>query len=272
MDKKRGKKGVRPLFSESSRKGGFYNEREGMKGLILAAGIGKRLRPLTNSLPKALIPVAGRPMIEYSLRGFGRAGIGQVGIVVSPGEQGTVSERLGDGGQWDTQLTYIEQEKPLGTGDALAKAQGFVGEDNFLLAYCDLVSFYDFTKLIESHLKFRPLATLLINREESPETTGQVVWEGDLIKKIVEKPKDKISDYGISGLLIIEPDIFKAIPHIKPSAMGEYYIGDALQYLIDKKFEVRYQKIDTWRVNVNSLEDIKKAEALILKNRSQKEL
>lgn len=243
-----------------------------MKGLILAAGIGKRLRPLTNSLPKSLIPVAGRPMIEYSLRGFGKAKIGQVGIVVSPEDYKTISERLGDGHQWNMKLTYIEQERPLGTGDAVAKAQGFVGEDNFLLAYCDLVSFYDFTNLIESHLKFRPLATLLINKEENSEIAGQVVWEGDLVKKIVEKPKDKISDYGISGLLIIEPDIFKAIPHIKPSAEGEYYIGDALQYLIDKKFEVRYRKIDTWRVNVNSLENIKKAEALILKNRSQKEL
>ncbi len=243
-----------------------------MKGLILAGGIGKRLRPLTNSLPKALIPVAGRPMIEYSIRGLGRAGIGRVGIVVSPGDQETISERLGDGGQWNTQLTYIEQEKPLGTGDAVAKAKGFVGEDNFLLAYCDQVSFYDFTKLIESHLKFRPLATLLINREDSPEITGQVVWEGDLIKKIVEKPEEKISDYGASGLSIIEPDIFRAMPHIKPSAEGEYHIGDALQYFIDRKFEVRYRKIDTWRVNVNSVADIKKAEALILKSQGRKEL
>lgn len=211
-------------------------------------------------------------MIEYSLRGFGRAKIGQVGVVVSPGEYRTISKILGDGRQWNTELTYIEQEKPLGTGDAVGKAQEFIGGDNFLLAYCDQVSFYDFTSLIKSHLKFRPLATLLINIEESPQTTGQVVWEGDLIKKIVEKPKDKISDYGVSGLLIIEPDIFKAMPHIKPSTEGEYHIGDALQYLIDRKFEVRYQKIDTWRVNVNSVEDIKKAEALILNSQSRKEL
>ena len=243
-----------------------------MKGIILAAGIGKRLRPLTNSLPKPLIPVAGKPMIEYSLRGFQKAKIGEVAIVVSPKDYRTIFEKFGDGHQWNMNLTYIEQERPLGTGDAVAKAQGFVGEDNFLLAYCDHVSFYDFTELIKSHLNFRPLATLLINREDNPKTTGQVVWEGDLIKKIVEKPKDKISDYGISGLLIIEPDIFKAIPHIKLSAQGEYHIGDALQYLIDRKFEVRYRKIDTWRINVNSLEDIKRAEALILKNRSQKEL
>ncbi len=243
-----------------------------MKGLILAAGIGERLRPLTNSLPKSLIPVAGRPMIEYSLRGFWKAKIGQVGIVVSPEDYKTISKRLGNGHRWNMNLTYIEQERPLGTGDAVAKAQGFVSEDNFLLAYCDQVSFYDLTNLIESHLKFHPLATLLINKEENPETTGQVVWEGDLVKKIVEKPKDKISDYGISGLLIIEHDIFKAIPHIKPSTGGEYHLGDALQYLIDRKFEVRYRKIDAWRVNVNSLEDIKRAEALILKNRSRKEL
>jgi len=243
-----------------------------MKGLILAAGIGKRFQPLTNSLPKPLIPVAGRPMIEYSLRGFQKAKIGEVAIVVSPKDYRTIPERLGDGHQWNMNLIYIEQERPLGTGDAVAKAQKFVGGDNFLLAYCDHISFYDFRDLIKFHLNFRPLATLLINREDNPETTGQVVWEGDLIKRIVEKPKDKISDYGISGLLIIEPDIFKAILHIKPSAEEEYHIGDVLQYLIDKGFEVRYRKIDTWRVNANSLEDIKRAEALILKNQSQKEL
>jgi len=243
-----------------------------MKGIILAAGIGKRLRPLTHSIPKPLIPVAGKPMIEYSVRGFQKAKIGEVAIVVSPKEHRTIFEKFGNGHQWNMSFAYIEQERPLGTGDAVAKAQGFVGEDNFLLAYCDHISFYDFRELIESHLNFRPLATLLINREDNPETTGQVVWEGDLVKKIVEKPKNKISDYGISGLLIIEPDIFGAIHNIKPSAQGEYHIGDALQYLIDRKFEVRYRKINTWRVNVNCLADIKKAEELILKSRSLREL
>jgi len=243
-----------------------------MKGLILAAGIGKRLRPLTNSFPKPLIPVAGKPMIEYSLRGFQKAKMGEVAIVISPQDYRIISEKLGDGHQWDMNLTYIEQKRPLGTLDAVAKAQKFVARDNFLLAYCDHVSFYDFRKLIDSHLNFRPVATLLVNRDDNPETTGQVVWEGDLVKKIVEKPKDKISDYRISGLLIIQPDIFKAIPHIQPSVEGEYHIGDALQYFIDRDFEVRYRKINTWRVNVNSLEDIKRAEALILKNRSRKEL
>ncbi len=243
-----------------------------MKGIILAAGIGKRLRPLTDFLPKPLVPVAGKPMIEYSIRGFQKAKIGEVAIVVSPKDRWNICEVFGNGRQWNMNLTYIEQERPLGTGDAVAKAQGFVGGDNFLLAYCDHVSFYDFRELIESHLNFRPLATLLINKEDNPETTGQVVWEGDLVKKIVEKPKTKISDYGISGLLTVEPDIFKAISYIKPSGQGEHHIGDALQYLIDRKFEVRYRKINTWRVNVNSLADIKKAEDLILKNRSLKEL
>jgi len=243
-----------------------------MKGLILAAGIGRRLRPLTNSLPKALIPVAGKPMIEYSLNYFPKAKIREVGLVVAAPDHQIISERLGDGKEWNINLTYMEQENPLGTADAVATAQDFIATDNFLLAYCDHVSFYDLKNLIESHLNFRPLATLLVNKEDNPETTGQVVWQGDLIKRIVEKPKVKISDYGISGLLVIEPDIFEAIPKIRPSAEGEYHIGDALQYLIDKKFEVRYRKIDTWRVNVNSLEDIRKAEALILRNRDQKEL
>jgi len=243
-----------------------------MKGLILAGGIGKRFRPLTNSLPKALMPVAGRPMIEYSLESFQKAKIGEVAIVVSPPDYPAIFNKLGKGSKWNMNLTYIEQEKPLGTLDGVAKAEKFVGKDSLLLAYCDNVSFYDLSRLTGHHLTFRPLATLLISKEENPETTGQVVWEGNLVKRIVEKPKDRISDYGISGVLIIEPELFTAIPHIKPQADGEYHIGDALQYLIDRNFEVRYLEIDTWRVNVNSLDDIRRAEALILKNRSRKEL
>jgi len=243
-----------------------------MKGLILAAGIGKRLRPFTSSLPKPLIPVAGKPMIEYSLRGFGKAKIDEVAIVISPNDYRAISKRLGNGRRWKINLTYIEQERPLGTAHAVAKAQEFLGRGNFFLAYCDHVSFYDFGDLISSHLSFRPLATLLVNRDSDPETTGQLVWEGDLVKRIVEKPEHKISDYRISGLLIIEPEIFESIPRIQRSPEGEYHIGDALQYMIDRGFEVRYRKINTWRVNVNSPEDIKRAEALILRNRSRKEL
>lgn len=252
-----------------------------MKGLILAAGRGERFRLRSGSLPKALIPISGRPMIEYPLLNFKKAGLREVGIVVALGEKTRIQQALKG---WEMDFAFLIQEIPQGTARALEIASEFLGQDTFLLAYCDLITPYDFNKIIEEHKRHRPLATLLVNpvrnfvrqsgeigisngvnKEKSHQETGLVLWKGELVTKIVEKPKEKFSDYGAAGLMILEPSVFEALSEICPSAEGEYHIGDALQSLIDKGKEVRYKIIDTWRVNVNRWEDVKKAEELILR-------
>lgn len=237
-----------------------------MKGLILAAGKGKRLNSLSQklNLPKALIPVFNRPMIEYGLDNFKKTKIKEICIIIPPGEKEKFKESLE---KYDFEFIYLVQEVAQGTAKALELAKDFIGKENILLTYCDLITFYDFNKLILEHKKYHPIATILVNKEKDPRVTGLVKWEGEYVTRIVEKPKEKFSEYGSAGLMVLEPIIFSALPYIKPTAEGEYHIGDALQYLIDRGHKVGYKIIDTWRINLNKPEDIEKAEKLIRKKR-----
>ncbi|HCJ67315.1 MAG TPA: hypothetical protein DHV62_08350 [Elusimicrobia bacterium] len=230
-----------------------------MKGLILAAGKGKRLNNLVRkfNLPKGLIPIAGRAMIEYVLDNFQKTKIKDIAIVIPPGRKDKFIDILN---KQNLNLKYIMQNIPQGTAKAVELARDFIKNDNFLLAYGDLFTFYDFNKLVLEHTKYQPIVTLLVNKEDNPQVTGLVKWEGEYIVRIVEKPKEKFSEYGSAGLMVLEPIIFSVLDKIQPSAENEYHIGDALQYLIDRGYKVRYKIIDTWRINLNRPEDILNAE------------
>jgi len=231
-----------------------------MKGLILAAGLGKRLRPITESIPKALISVGGKPLIAYPLLKLKEAGIENVGIVIRPEDYSKFKSSLKFFG---LKIEYIFQKIPQGTAKALECAKDFISEDNFLLCWCDFLSPFDYKKLIKEHLKFKPTATILINKEKDPSGTAQVLFKDYYITKIIEKPSKQFSLWGSTGLLALEPDVFSVIPKIKPSAQGEYHVADVLQYLIDQGKEVRFVKLDTWRINVNTFEDLRLAEKWI---------
>lgn len=224
-----------------------------MKGLILAAGKGKRLMPLTKTIPKALIPIGGRPLITYILLKFKQVGIRDIGIVIKANDYYKFEAALKIP---DISISYIFQKIPQGTAKATLLAKDFLKNERFLLAWCDFVSPFDFRKLIKTHLKYKPTATILINREKDPSGTAQVLFRGHYITKIVEKPKKKLSFWGLTGLLVLESAIFKVLPKILPTVGGEYHIPDALQYLIDQGEMVRFLKIDTWRLNVNTIEDL----------------
>jgi glucose-1-phosphate thymidylyltransferase len=227
-----------------------------MKGLILAAGIGKRLRPLTQTLPKALIPIAGKPMIAYPLLKLKQADIKEIGIVIRPQHYPEFKSILKFK---SLKITYIFQKKPLGTAKAIECACDFIDGRKFLLCWCDFLTPFDFRKLIQKHLRFKPIATILINKEKDPSGTAQVKFSGPYITKIVEKPKRRFSFWGSTGLMSLEPDIFDVFPKLRPSAKGEYNIADALQYLIDNGKKVRFIKLNTWRINVNTIQDLERA-------------
>ena len=227
-----------------------------IKGLILAAGESRRLRPLTRNIPKALIPIAGRPLINYPLLQLKKAGIRDIGIVIRPRDYAKFKSSLKISG---LKIRYIFQKKPQGTLKAAACARDFLGNKRFLLCWCDFLSPFNFKKLIRKHLKSRPIATILINKERDPSGTAQVRFSGPDIIKIVEKPRRKFSYWGLTGLLVLEPRFFAVLPKIKPSAKGEYHVPDALQYLIDRGEKVGFLKIDTWRINVNTFEDLWRA-------------
>lgn len=232
-----------------------------MKGLILAAGVGKRLSPFTKFIPKALIPIKGRPLIGHTILKFKKAGIKKIGIVIRKKDLLNFKEALRG---YKIKIKYIFQKRPSGTAKALEAARDFIKNQRFLLTWCDFFSPFDFRKIIKHHLKYRPKATILINKEKDPKGTAQVLFSGSYITKIVEKPKKRFSFWGQTGLLVLEPEIFSVLPKIKPkSPKGEYHISDALQYLINQGKKVRFLKIDTWSVNVNTLEDVKRAISLI---------
>lgn len=234
-----------------------------MKGLILAAGIGKRLLPLSAKIPKALIPIAGRPLINYILLKYMNAGIKDIGLVIRPLDYPRFKSALKSS---KLNIEFIFQKSPQGTAKAVQLAKDYVSDNCFILSWCDSLTPFDITRLIKTHQRYRPSATLLINKESDPCGTAQVICKGPYITKIVEKPKKNFSYYGSSGLMVLEPEIFSVLPRVKPGAQGEYHIAGALQYLINQGKKIRFVKIDTWRVNINTLEDFNLANALISKS------
>jgi glucose-1-phosphate thymidylyltransferase len=232
-----------------------------MKGLILAAGKGTRFRPLTYTIPKALIPVLGRPMIEYLFDNYEKTGIKELGIVISPEHEQKFIELTQKNKKFN--FTLIKQKKTLGTAKAVELAKDFIDNQTFLLAWCDFLTFFDFNKLINKHKRFKTYGTLLLNKGDKPQKTGVVKFVGNYITKIVEKPNKAFSNYGSAGLMVLEPCVIDYIKYIKPSAQNEYHIGDALQLMINKGYKIGYKVIDTWRINVNDPADLKKAENFI---------
>ena len=238
-----------------------------MKALILAAGKGTRLKPLTNFLPKALIPLQGRPIISYIIAKIKQTGLKDIGIVINKRDYRKFKAHLKIPG---VRIKYIFQNRAQGTARAVSSARKFIGKQRFLLCWCDFISPFDFRKIIRAHQRFQPSATILINREKDPSGTAQIKFQGPKIVKIAEKPKKRFSFWGQTGLLVLEPEIFPVLVSLKPSHKGEYHVPDAVQKLIDAGKKVRYLKIDTWKVNLNRLDDLWQAVSLMLRSLGQR--
>ncbi|MBL7198428.1 MAG: sugar nucleotidyltransferase [Candidatus Omnitrophica bacterium] len=233
-----------------------------MKGVILAAGIGKRLRPLTKNIPKALIPLKNKPMIFYVVSNFKKAGIKDICVVINPKDKVKFQSALDN---FKININYTSQLIANGSANALKTAEGFVKTDTFLLSWCDNITPFDYQKIIQAHKEYSCDATMLINKEKDPKSTAQVLYKGDLITKIAEKPKTRFSFWGSAGLMVIEPEFFSYIHKIKPTNETEHHIASVLQYWINQGKKIHFIKLNTWRVNVNTIRDIKLVEKLILR-------
>jgi dTDP-glucose pyrophosphorylase len=234
-----------------------------MKALILAAGLGTRLKPLSEKIPKALIPVVNRPLISYPVINLIKVGIKKIAIVIRPVDKVRFILALKD---YPANFEFFYQLRPEGTLKAIESAKDFITKEDFLLSWCDTITPFDFRKIIQQHERFRPLATLCIGKTSNPSVSAQVIFEDNLVKKIVEKPKRMVSEYVASTPTILTPEIFGCMKEIKPSIEGEFHLADCLQYLIEQGKEVRFVILDTWRINVNSFEEIKQASELISKS------
>jgi glucose-1-phosphate thymidylyltransferase len=229
-----------------------------MKGLILAAGRGTRLRPLTHTRPKPVIRVAGRPIIHYAVENLLQAGVREIGVVVSPETEKDL--RLALEG---FPVRFVLQEEPQGLAHAVAVARDFLGDSPFVLYLGDNL----FQKGIGPYLeafKEGVSAVLALVRVQDPRQFGVAVMEKDRIVRLVEKPKEPPSDLAVAGVYVFSPEVWEVIPGLKPSARGEYEITDAIQGLIDQGRRVVGIEVMGWWKDTGRPEDLLDANRLLL--------
>lgn len=234
-----------------------------MKALILAGGKGTRLRPLTYSMAKQLVPVANKPVIEFGLESIIGAGVKDVGIIVGD-TASAIKDCLGDGSRWGARLTYIEQDAPLGLAHAVKTAKPFLGEDDFIMYLGDNLIKSSVEALIEEFTSHRPAATILLTAVPNPQDFGVAEMEGDHVLRLEEKPEKPRSNLALVGVYLFSPKIHKVIEKLKPSRRGEYEITDAIQGLIDNGESVRSHIVQGWWKDTGTVEAMLEANRLIL--------
>jgi glucose-1-phosphate thymidylyltransferase len=235
-----------------------------VKALVLSGGEGTRLRPITHTSAKQLIPVANKPILFYGLEAIRDAGIREVGIVVgSTAEE--VRAACGDGAQWGLQITYIEQDAPRGLAHAVLVSRDFLGDDDFVMYLGDNVLLEGITRFVEEFERHTPNAQIFLAKVREPERFGVAVLDGaDRVTKLVEKPKEPISDLALVGVYLFDRTVHQAIDTIEPSWRGELEITDSIQAMIDGGRTVRPHMVSGWWKDTGKLEDLLEANRMML--------
>jgi glucose-1-phosphate thymidylyltransferase len=234
-----------------------------MKGLILSGGKGTRLRPLTYTSAKQLVPVANKPVLFYGIEALVEAGITNIGIVVGD-THAEIRAAVGDGSQWGARITYIEQDAPRGLAHAVKISQGFIGKDPFVMYLGDNLLNRGITEFVEQFVKEKPAAQILLTPVPDPQMFGVAELEGNKVRRLVEKPKEPKSNLALVGVYMFGPEIFTSVNNIKPSFRNELEITDAIQDLIDRGLRVNPHLVSGWWKDTGKLEDMLEANRLIL--------
>jgi glucose-1-phosphate thymidylyltransferase len=236
-----------------------------LKGLILSGGKGTRLRPITYTSAKQLVPVANKPVLFYGIEAMAAAGIREVGIIIAPETGGEIRAAAGDGERFGVRITYIEQEAPLGLAHAVLTAEPFLGTDAFVMYLGDNLLQGGIDDLADASRRNSPEALILLTPVPDPHNYGVAELDGDgRVRRLVEKPPEPASDLALVGVYMFTPRIHAAARAIEPSPRGELEITDAIQWLIDHDAAVESHVVRGWWKDTGRLDDMLEANRLIL--------
>ena len=254
-----------------------------MKALVLAGGRGTRLRPITHTRAKQLVPVANKPVLFFGLESIAAAGIKEVGIIVSDpremlqpdhrtGElvtvlvnsQAEIRAAVGDGSRFGLKVTYIQQEAPLGLAHAVKIAEDFMAGDSFVMYLGDNLIKDGITHFVREFDAEKPDAQILLAKVARPWEFGVAELEGERVVRLEEKPKAPKSDLALVGVYLFTSSIFDAVRAIQPSPRGELEITDAIQHMISTKKNVRSHVIHGWWKDTGRVEDLLEANRIVL--------
>jgi len=234
-----------------------------MKGLILSGGNGTRLRPLTFTRSKQLVPVANKPILFYGIETLAAAGIRDIGLVVGETHD-EIEQAVGSGSRWNVSVTYIRQDAPLGLAHAVLISETFIGNEPFVMYLGDNLLAKGIVPLVEQFKATKPAAQILLTRVSDPEQYGVAETEGDKVVRLVEKPKNPVSNLALVGVYMFGPQVFESVKRIKPSSRNELEITDAIQDLIDRDLVIMSKIVNGWWKDTGRLEDLLEANRLIL--------
>jgi glucose-1-phosphate thymidylyltransferase len=235
-----------------------------MRGLILSGGKGTRLRPITHTSAKQLVPVANRPVLFYGIEAMAAAGIVDIGIIIAPETGDEIREAAGDGSQFGVAITYIVQDEPAGLAHAVLTAEPFLGTEPFVMYLGDNLLQGGIADLVAAFRASEPDALILLTAVPDPENYGVAELDGERVVALVEKPTEPRTDLALVGVYMFTAAIHDAARAIAPSARGELEITDAIQHLVDNGLRVEPHIVQGWWKDTGRLQDMLEANRLIL--------
>ncbi len=236
-----------------------------MKGLVLAGGHGTRLRPLTFTGNKHMLPIANKPMLFYGLEHLVNAGIKEIFVVLGPIKEG-VREAIGDGSHFGAKVEYIEQPEPKGLAHAVLISEPYVRNDSFVMYLGDNLLRQGAKPMVQTFLENKADCVIAVKPVKDPSLYGIAEMQDGKIVRLVEKPKHSKSNLAVIGVYVFNPSVFEAVKNIKPSWRNELEIVDAIQFLVDHGKNVKVKIVEDWWKDTGKPDDLLEANQLILQD------